>query len=136
MTSTRLSSASHRRIYQMLEASKVVAVIGTDRSDQLSEKSLRALKPAADQGEDAAIEVLERIESKGVKITAKSITEEIKQREEPERQKPTPNAMIDSWVRDLKAVSMDLELNAGDPTSMQCERRRKDWPFRFATSAV
>ena len=68
---------SARRMYQKMEAAAVIDLLPPGVGETLKESHLRTIKSVAEESPAAAVEILERIESKGVKLTAKSIKAEI-----------------------------------------------------------
>lgn len=102
---------SARRMWQKMEAAAVVDMLPPGVGDQLKESHLRTLKNVAEESPEAAVEILERIESKGVKITAKTIKAEIEQVQDL----PSPNENLEGFARDVTSIVDDLESVASEP---------------------
>ena len=104
---------SARRMYQKMEAAKVLDLLPPGVGETLNEEQLRALKPAADESPEAAVEILESIEAKGGKITGKAIKEDIALVEDPEL--PTPNQHLETWANDIGNIIEELEMSVDEP---------------------
>ena len=97
---------SARRMWQKMEAVAVIDLLPPGIGDKLNEEQLRAIKPAAQESPETAVEILETIERKGAKITGKAIKQEIKAQE---NEPPTPNANLEQFAVDVQSVVDDLK---------------------------